>query len=86
MVCPPVLSIIHSLKLVDHLSVQAHKPCSVSHLFLINTGQVHTAILLVLQVALGTLSFPFTFRITSISTKTTQGTLLGEMFVVSAKI
>ena len=26
-------SIIHSLKLGDYLSVQAHKPCSISHLF-----------------------------------------------------
>ena len=33
MVCAPVRSIIHSLKLGDYLSVQAHKPCSISHLF-----------------------------------------------------
>ena len=32
MVCAPVLSIIPSLKLGDYLSVQAHKPCSISHL------------------------------------------------------
>ena len=31
MVCAPVRSIIHSLKLGDYLSVQAHKPCSISH-------------------------------------------------------
>ena len=31
MVCAPVRSIIPSLKLVDYLSVQAHKPCSISH-------------------------------------------------------
>ena len=30
MVCPPVRSIIHSLKLVDYLPVQAYKPCSIS--------------------------------------------------------
>ena len=33
MVCAPVRSIIPSLKLGDCLSVQAHKPCSISHLF-----------------------------------------------------
>ena len=34
MVCAPVRSvIIHSLKLGDYLSVQAYKPCSISHLF-----------------------------------------------------
>ena len=32
MVCAPVRSIIPSLKLGDFLSVQAHKPCSTSHL------------------------------------------------------
>ena len=32
MVCTPVRSIIPSLKLGDYLSVQAHKPCSISHL------------------------------------------------------
>ena len=32
MVCAPVRSIIPSLKLGDFLSVQAHKPCSISHL------------------------------------------------------
>ena len=31
MVCAPVRSIIPSLKLGDYLSVQAHKPCSISH-------------------------------------------------------
>ena len=34
MVCTHVRSIIHSLKLGNYLSVQAHKPCSVSHVFL----------------------------------------------------
>ena len=34
MVCAPVRSIIPSLKLGDYLSVQAHKPCSISHLTL----------------------------------------------------
>ena len=33
MVCAPVRSTIPSLKLGDYLSVQAHKPCSISHLF-----------------------------------------------------
>ena len=33
MVCAPVRSIIPSLKLGDYLSVLAHKPCSISHLF-----------------------------------------------------
>ena len=32
MVCPPVRSITHSLKLVDYLSVQADKPCSISRI------------------------------------------------------
>ena len=32
MVCAPVRPIIPSLKLGDYLSVQAHKPCSISHL------------------------------------------------------
>ena len=32
MVCASVQSIIPSLKLGDYLSVQAHKPCSISHL------------------------------------------------------
>ena len=32
MVCAPVRSIIPSLKLGDYLSVQAHNPCSISHL------------------------------------------------------
>ena len=31
-VCAPVRSIIPELKLGDYLSVQAHKPCSISHL------------------------------------------------------
>ena len=30
MVCAPVRSIIPELKLGDYLSVQAHKPCSIS--------------------------------------------------------
>ena len=33
MVCVPVRSITPSLKLGDYLSVQAHKPCSISHIF-----------------------------------------------------
>ena len=33
MVCAPVRSIIPELKLRDYLYVQAHKPCSISHLF-----------------------------------------------------
>ena len=32
MVCAPVWSIIPSLKLGDYFSVQAHKPCSISHI------------------------------------------------------
>ena len=32
MVCVPERSIIPSLKLGDYLSVQAHKPCYISHL------------------------------------------------------
>ena len=35
MVCVPVRSIIPSLKLGDYLSIQAHKPCSISHLLTI---------------------------------------------------
>ena len=34
MVCAPVWSIIHSLKLVDYLFVQARKPCSIKKLIL----------------------------------------------------
>ena len=34
MICAHVRSIIPSLKLGDYLSVQAHKPCSISHLSL----------------------------------------------------
>ena len=41
MVCAPVLSIIPSLKLGDYLSVQAHKPCSISHLYITNAKQYH---------------------------------------------
>ena len=33
MACASVRSIIPSLKLGDYLSVQAHKPCSIYHLF-----------------------------------------------------
>ena len=33
MVCAPVRSIIPELKLGDYLSVQAHKTCSISHLY-----------------------------------------------------
>ena len=35
MVCAPIRSIIPKLKLKlgDYLSVQAHKPCSISHLY-----------------------------------------------------
>ena len=33
MVCASVRSIIPELKFGDYLSVQAHKPCSISHLF-----------------------------------------------------
>ena len=32
MVCAPVRSIIPSLKLRNYFSVQAHKPCSISHI------------------------------------------------------
>ena len=32
MVGEPVRSIIRSLKLGDYLSIQAHKPCSISHI------------------------------------------------------
>ena len=32
MIRPPVRSIIHELKLVDYLSVQVDKPCSICHL------------------------------------------------------
>ena len=34
MVCAPVPSIIPSLKLGNYLSVQAHKPCCISQLFI----------------------------------------------------
>ena len=37
MVCAPVRSIIPSLKLGDYLSIQAHKPCSISHMSLMVT-------------------------------------------------
>ena len=32
MIRPPVRSIIHWVKLVDYLSVQADKPCSISYM------------------------------------------------------
>ena len=38
MVYAPVRSTIPSLKLGDYLSVQAHKPCSVSHFFALSTS------------------------------------------------
>ena len=37
MVCAHVRSIIPSLKIGDYLSVQAHKPCSISHSLLNRT-------------------------------------------------
>ena len=45
MFCAPVRSIIPSLKLGDHLSVQAHKPCSISHLNFQLVRYKNTAIL-----------------------------------------
>ena len=42
MVCAPVWSILPSLKLGDYLSVQAHKPCSISHLLLQYNGADQT--------------------------------------------
>ena len=36
MVCAPVRSIIPSLKLGDYLSVQVHKPCSISHFVILD--------------------------------------------------
>ena len=51
MVCRAARSIIPSLKLGDYLSVQAHKPCSISHLFkvpkteeLISCGDIETEV------------------------------------------
>ena len=43
MVCAPVRSIIPSLKLGDYLSVQAHKPCSISHFYPFLTGALNIA-------------------------------------------
>ena len=40
MVCAPVRSIIPSLKLGDYLSVQAHKPCSISHLTVLISSKI----------------------------------------------
>ena len=40
MVCASVLSVIPSLKLGAYLSVQAHKPCSISHLLSMLPGRV----------------------------------------------
>ena len=40
MVCAPVQSIIPLLKLGDYLSVQAHKPCSISHLEIIKQQKI----------------------------------------------
>ena len=47
MVCAPVRSIIPSVNLGDYLSVQAQKPCSISHLFF-NVKFVFTFFVLVL--------------------------------------
>ena len=44
MVCAPVRSIIPSLKLGDYLSVQAHKPCSISHMSVSEISRVDCAI------------------------------------------
>ena len=41
MVCAPVRSIIPSLKLGDYLSVQAHKPSSISHMNPTNVAQTY---------------------------------------------
>ena len=41
MVCAPVPSIIPSLKLGDYLSVQAHKPCCISQLFISKEESVY---------------------------------------------
>ena len=41
MVCAPVRSIIPSLKLGDYLSVQAHNPCSISHLFICHLRRIY---------------------------------------------
>ena len=43
MVCPPVRSIIRSLKLVDYLSVKMDKPCSISHSLSYSTALVSKA-------------------------------------------
>ena len=40
----PVRSIIPSLKLGDYLSVQAHKPCSISHLSIRSVDILYTFI------------------------------------------
>ena len=48
MVCAPVRSIIPSLKLGDYLSVQAHKPCSISHLKKLKAGR--RRVLLIMQI------------------------------------
>ena len=41
MVRAPVRSIIPSLKLGGYLSVQAHKPCSISHLLMLKNLTVN---------------------------------------------
>ena len=45
MVCAPVRSTIPSLKLGDYLSVQAHKPCSISHLNQTSANKRHRFIM-----------------------------------------
>ena len=50
MVCAPVRSIIPSLKLGDFLSVQAHKPSSISHIFLNVRGHFEISVFNLLRV------------------------------------
>ena len=52
MVCAPVRSIIPSLKLGDYLSVQAHNPCSISHILTLTTTMSTVCFLLQIMLIL----------------------------------
>ena len=49
MICAPVRSIIPSLKLGNYLSVQAHKPCSISHIYIVRAYLFTSQVLLLLS-------------------------------------
>ena len=59
MVCAPVRSIVPSLKLGDYLSAQAHKPCSISHMY--NYRMASVSFVLSMPVYQPVYAFTFVF-------------------------